>query len=147
MSFQIHIHTPGAHSKDILPLINDYEKRISRFASLSWKIVKSGTKESENDALKKSLNSSPYIVLDEHGKNVTTLDIANTFSKTMQSGSPILNIVIGGAYGLNEEVLTKASASWAFGHVTLPHQLVRLITAEQVYRAMAVINNHPYHHC
>jgi len=146
MSFQIFIHTPGSHSKSVLPMLLDYEKRISRFAKLSWKITPTGSKEKENHALRKSIGAEPYIVLDERGKNITTLDISNLFSKNMQSGNPSLHIVIGGAYGLEQDLIKNALSSWAFGHITLPHQLVRLILAEQCYRALTVINNHPYHH-
>ena len=147
MSLQIHIYTHGPHSKEYLPLINEYEKRISRYAQIIWIRTKGNDKKSENDYLKKALgDKKPYVVLDEHGINIATIDIVNEFSKTMQSGSPIIHLVIGGAYGLDEEIIRGAIFKWAFGHITLPHQLVRLITIEQIYRALAVINKHPYHH-
>jgi len=146
MALKINIYTPGSNDKSVEDLINDYEKRISRFAEINWKFVKSGDKNTENSNLQKALEGHKYIVLDENGANITTLEIADKLSKQMQSGNPILNIVIGGAYGLSDEVIDKAEARWAFGKITLPHQLVRIILAEQVYRAMAVINNHPYHH-
>lgn len=146
MSLQIHIYTPGAHNKDYSLLINEYEKRSLKNAKISWTITKGTDKKSENDNLKKALTGKKYIVLDEHGKNITTQYIANEFSRAMQGGNPIVNLVIGGAYGLDDELIKGASADWAFGHITLPHQLVRLITAEQIYRAITIINNHPYHH-
>lgn len=146
MSFQIHVYTPGSHSKVYSDLISEYEKRISRFAELKWHITKGADKNSENLHLKEALSGKKYFVLDEHGQNITTQDIAKAFSNAMQSGTPEINLVIGGAYGLDAEMITEASASWAFGHITLPHQLVRLITSEQCYRAMTIINGHPYHH-
>lgn len=146
MALNINIYTPGSHDKSMQSLINDYEKRLSRFAELNWVFVKSGDKKSENSNLTKALVNKIYIVLDENGLNVNTLEIANIFSKQMQSGKPSINIVIGGAYGLDEQIVSSAYAVWAFGKITLPHQIVRLITTEQIYRAMAILNNHPYHH-
>lgn len=146
MSFQIVIHTPGTHSKEVVPMISEYQKRISRFAKLTWKITSTGSKEIENQELRKSIGSDKYIILDERGKNITTLEIANQYSKIMQSGNPKIHIVIGGAYGLDNDIIKNASASWAFGNITLPHQLVRLICVEQCYRAITIIKGHPYHH-
>ena len=146
MALKINIYTPGPNDKSIQDLILDYEKRISRFAELNWKFVKPGDKITENSNLRKALEGHKYIVLDEYGTNVSTIEIANKLSKQMQSGNPTLNIVIGGAYGLSEEIIKQAEASWAFGKITLPHQIVRIILTEQIYRAMAVNNNHPYHH-
>jgi 23S rRNA (pseudouridine1915-N3)-methyltransferase len=146
MSLQINIITPGSSSKEYLPLINEYLKRATRYAKVTWEITKGSDKKSENEHLRKVLVTKKYIVLDEHGKNIKTEDIANEFSAVMQSGNPVINLVIGGAYGLDDEIISGSSASWAFGKITLPHQLVRLITAEQIYRALTIINNHPYHH-
>lgn len=146
MALKINIYTPGSNDKSVQDLILDYEKRISRFAAINWRFVKSGDVVSENQNIIKALEGEKYIVLDEHGTNITTLEIAEKLSKQMQSGNPTLNIVIGGAYGLSEEIIKHAEASWAFGKITLPHQMIRLILTEQIYRAMAVNNNHPYHH-
>lgn len=146
MALKINIYTPGANDKSVQDLINIYEKRLSRFAELHWKIVKTGDKKSENAYIQKAINKEKYIVLDEGGTNVSTLEIADKFSKQMQSGQPVINLVIGGAYGLGDEIVNNADAIWAFGKITLPHQLVRLITTEQIYRALAVLNNQPYHH-
>lgn len=146
MALKINIYTPGTNDKSFQDLILDYEKRISRFAEINWRFVKSGDVVSENQNIIKALEGAKYIVLDEHGSNITTLEIAEKLSKQMQSGNPVLNIVIGGAFGLSEEIISQADRTWAFGKITLPHQLVRLIVAEQIYRGLAILNNHPYHH-
>ncbi len=146
MSLKIHIYTPGNHTPDYSPLINEYSKRIGRHAALSWKIIKAKNNESENEELLKSLEGKQYIVFDETGKNVSTADIAKSLNKAMQSGNPTISLVIGGAYGLNEKLKEGAQEVWALGRTTLPHQLVRLIASEQLYRAITIINNHPYHH-
>lgn len=146
MALKINIITPGTNDKSHRDLIANYEKRVSRFAELNWRFVKSGDKNIENLNIQKVLAGERYIVLDENGKNLTTEEIAEQFSKQMQSGNPVFNIVVGGAYGLNDEIIDKADAVWAFGKITLPHQLVRLLLSEQIYRAMTIISNHPYHH-
>lgn len=146
MALKINIITPGPNDKSIKDLIANYEKRISRFAELNWKFVKSADKNTENLNIQKILAGVVYIVLDENGKNISTAEIAQQFSKQMQSGNPVFNIVVGGAYGLSDTVIANADAVWAFGKITLPHQLVRLLLSEQIYRAMTIISNHPYHH-
>lgn len=146
MSLQINIITPGSSSKEYLPLINEYQKRATRYAKITWELTRGTDKKSENENLKKALAGKKYIALDEHGKNIVTEDIAGTFMLAMQSGNPVVNLVIGGAYGLDENIISGSTFVWAYGQITLPHQLVRLITAEQIYRALTIINQHPYHH-
>lgn len=146
MTLKINIFTPGTHDKAYLPLISEYQKRTSRFAEVNWNLVKTGDKTSENLNLLKAISGARYIVLDENGSNIRTEDIAVAFSSKMQSGDPVINLVIGGAYGLDDELIKNAEAIWALGKITLPHQLVRLIITEQIYRALTIIANHPYHH-
>jgi 23S rRNA (pseudouridine1915-N3)-methyltransferase len=82
--------------------------------------------------------------LDEHGKSLTTVELAKWLSQRLQDGRN-LSFVIGGPDGLGPEILKKAAFRWSLSALTFPHAMVRVILAEQLYRAHSVLQNHPYH--
>ena len=84
------------------------------------------------------------IALDERGQEVTTLQLADKF-KDWQASSRDVALIIGGADGLHTSVKQKADWLWGLSKLTLPHAMVRVLLAEQLYRAYSVITNHPYH--
>ena len=84
------------------------------------------------------------IALDERGQEVTTLQLAEKFKEWQSSGKDIA-LVIGGTDGLHASVKQKADWLWGLSKLTLPHAMVRIMLAEQLYRAHSVITNHPYH--
>lgn len=84
------------------------------------------------------------VVLDEHGKDWSTLELADELKEWMRGGRDVA-FVIGGADGLHPEVKRRANRLWSLSRLTLPHGLVRVVLAEQLYRAVTVIQNHPYH--
>jgi 23S rRNA (pseudouridine1915-N3)-methyltransferase len=84
------------------------------------------------------------IALDEHGQEVTTLQLADKF-KDWQTSSRDVSLIIGGADGLHNSVKQKSDWLWGLSKLTLPHAMVRVLLAEQLYRAHSVITNHPYH--
>ena len=83
-------------------------------------------------------------VLDVKGKMLSTENLADKLAEGMLQGNDIA-LVIGGADGVSPEVLAKANAKWSLSALTLPHPLVRVVLMEQLYRAMSINNNHPYH--
>ena len=83
-------------------------------------------------------------VLDVRGKMLSTEQLASKLSDAMSDGTNI-NMVIGGADGVSPEVLSHADFRWSLSDLTLPHPLVRVVLMEQLYRAMSIINHHPYH--
>ena len=84
------------------------------------------------------------VALDEHGKSLTTLDLAKWLSQRQQDGRN-LSFLIGGPDGLGPEILKKAHLRWSLSGLTFPHAMVRVILAEALYRAHSVLHNHPYH--
>ena len=84
------------------------------------------------------------IALDELGMNVTTLQLAERMKNWLGNGRDIA-LIIGGADGLHASVKQRADWLWSLSQLTLPHGMVRVLLAEQLYRAHSVINNHPYH--
>lgn len=83
-------------------------------------------------------------VLEVTGKMLSTEKLANKLEVAMQDGTDIA-LVIGGADGVSAEVLAQADFKWSLSDLTLPHPLVRVVLMEQLYRAMSIIHNHPYH--
>jgi 23S rRNA (pseudouridine1915-N3)-methyltransferase len=85
------------------------------------------------------------VALDEKGKSVDSRAFAGLIDSQRHKGTADLVFAIGGADGLGEAVLGKAAARIAFGALTWPHQLVRVLLAEQLYRAVTILSGHPYH--
>lgn len=83
-------------------------------------------------------------VLEVKGKMLSTERLADRLQTAMTDGTDIA-LVIGGADGVSADVLTQADFKWSLSDLTLPHPLVRVVLIEQLYRAMSIINNHPYH--
>ena len=93
------------------------------------------------------LEKNDYVVLlDETGQQLTSEKLAALIRLRTNDGIKRLVFIIGGAYGVDEEVKKRADFTWSLSSLTFPHQLVRLILAEQVYRACTIIKNEKYHH-
>jgi 23S rRNA (pseudouridine1915-N3)-methyltransferase len=83
--------------------------------------------------------------LDERGKQLSSEELAAALGKRMTSGSAGLAFAIGGADGLPASLLERAAFRWSLGRLTLPHRLARLVLIEQLYRALSILRNEPYH--
>jgi 23S rRNA (pseudouridine1915-N3)-methyltransferase len=95
--------------------------------------------------LKNFQNFSKIIILDERGKQFSSPEFANILENFNISGDSNIAFVIGGAFGLSEEVKNKADILLSISKMTLPHLMVRSFLIEQIYRASTIISNHPYH--
>lgn len=84
------------------------------------------------------------VVLDEHGKQLTSEALAQEMQKWLMAGCNV-NLIVGGADGLAPEIKTRADLLWSLSPLTLPHGMVRVLLAEQLYRAHSILQNHPYH--
>ena len=105
------------------------------------------TKQLEEELLLKRLQPQhQLILLDERGQMLTSPQWAAQFQQLMNQGVKTLVILIGGAFGVSDEVRRRAGRCWSLSALVFPHQLVRLIVAEQVYRAFSILNHSPYHH-
>lgn len=82
---------------------------------------------------------------DERGRAITSPGFAEFIAAERDAGRKALWFAIGGSEGLDESVRARAAASFSFGAMTLPHQFVRILAAEQIYRAMTILSGHPYH--
>ena len=86
------------------------------------------------------------LALDERGKTMTTLQMADFLRQRNNAGTRQLIVLIGGAFGIDAAVLQRANLQLSLSALTFPHQIVRLIVTEQLYRAYTVLNNEKYHH-
>ncbi len=105
------------------------------------------TKLIEEELILKRLQPNHYLILlDERGKKLDSIQWSQQFQNLMNQGTKTLVILIGGAFGVSDAVKEKAKQTWSLSSLVFPHQMVRLIVAEQVYRAFSILNNSPYHH-
>lgn len=134
---------------------NDYAKRLSGDISLELVEISAGKrskgadlarlKEQEGEALLAALRPQErVIVLDVLGRTLSTEDLADTLKGWQVDGRPAA-LLVGGPEGLSRAVIERADEKWSLSRLTLPHPLVRVVLAEQLYRAWSVLKGHPYH--
>lgn len=105
------------------------------------------TKQQEEELILKKLTPQHYLILlDERGKLHDSLQWANQFQQLMNMGTKTVVLLIGGAFGVTDAVRKQAKQCWSLSPLVFPHQLVRLLLAEQVYRSFSILHNSPYHH-
>ncbi|MDE6189207.1 MAG: 23S rRNA (pseudouridine(1915)-N(3))-methyltransferase RlmH [Clostridia bacterium] len=136
--------------------IDEYAKRLSRFCKFQITEVSEElcsdpspknielTKIAEGERIIAKLKGYS-IALDLNGKSLTSEGLSKKISLLKQSGTSTLSFVIGGSYGLSKEVLDKCDYSLCFGAITFPHQLIRLVLSEQIYRAFMIEEGSAYH--
>ena len=104
-------------------------------------------KKKEGEMILDWLTKDDYLVaLDERGKEMSSEKLAQFIQARANASDKTLVFLVGGAFGLGDEVLKRANYQWSLSRLTFPHQLARLILAEQVYRACTIIRNEKYHH-
>jgi 23S rRNA (pseudouridine1915-N3)-methyltransferase len=145
------------HESYVKEGIEDFTKRIAKYFPVAWNIIpvpKNAGMMSEMDLKRKEgeiiidwLKKDDYLVaLDEHGKEMASDKLADFLQSRANESLKTIVFVIGGAFGLDDAVLQKANYKLSLSKLTFPHQLCRLILAEQVYRACTIIRNEKYHH-
>lgn len=144
-------------SKELTLLIDDYASRLTHYLPFDiitipeLKNTKSLSAEqqktAEGELILKQLQGGDYVVLlDEHGAERRSVDFAVWVEKRHQTVSKRLVFIIGGPYGFSPAVYDKAHEKISLSKMTFSHQMIRLIFVEQLYRAMTIIKNEPYHH-
>lgn len=123
----------------------DYTRRLRSSMRVDLEELPVGKNKSEEEKRFLERVGDDYLVaLDEHGKSLTTVELAKWLAQRQQDGRN-LSFVIGGPDGLGPGILEKAALRWSLSALTFPHAMVRVILAEQLYRAQSVLQNHPYH--
>lgn len=155
---KIHFWSIGkAHDSYVKEGILEFTRRISKYYTVEWNLIplpKNSGMLSEMDMKKKEgeivlqwLKQDDYLVaLDEHGRQFSSEGLSEFLQERASAGTRNLVFLIGGAFGLDAAVLKRAQLKWSLSQLTFPHQMVRLILAEQVYRACTILRNEKYHH-
>ena len=136
-------------------LISDYHKRINRFVNFeiieinNINIKKANSLEIQKKEgikiLEKVDKKDQMFILDEKGKSYNSIDFSKFIENRMVNSSKNIIFIIGGAYGFSENIYSRSNSIISLSKMTFSHQIIRLFMVEQLYRALTIINNHPYH--
>ena len=143
--------------KHISSLFDDYVDRIKHYMTFDLTVIpelknnrklsEEQQKNLEGEQIIKCLQPGDVIVLlDEFGKELRSVELANWLTTKMNTVNRRLVFIIGGPYGFSKQIYDKANEKLSLSKLTFSHQMVRLIFVEQLYRALTIINNEPYHH-
>lgn len=144
-------------NKQLQALIDDYQKRLGFYIKFEFEIIpdlkkvknlsEEQQKQKEGELiLNKLQNQDVLILLDENGKQMSSVGFSEYIQKHMNSGIKQLVFVIGGPYGFSRDVYNKAQAKLSLSKMTFSHQMIRLFVLEQIYRGFTILKNEPYHH-
>ncbi|MCX3067831.1 MAG: 23S rRNA (pseudouridine(1915)-N(3))-methyltransferase RlmH [Cetobacterium sp.] len=141
--------------KYILDGIQEFVKRMQAFGKLKiFELKEDGNDSNRNMSIEKESksiletlekNKGFKILLDIQGKNLSSEDMASQIEKIGLNGDSTINFIIGGSYGVSEDIRKSADLRLSFSKMTFPHQLMRLILIEQIYRWFSIIKNTKYH--
>ena len=138
-------------------IIEEYRKRVNYYTPFEMQIIpdiknaknlsEKEQKKLEGEKLLKWLQPSDHVVLlDDKGKQYSSVEFAGYMEKKSFSAAKRLVFVVGGPYGFSQEIRERANEAVSLSRMTFTHQMVRLVFTEQLYRAMTILQNEPYHH-
>ena len=147
----------GKEEENYQPLVNDFSARANHYAGFSIVLIPppkiSGStpeaiqKEREGILLLKQVTpGDEVLLLDERGRELTSTEFATFLNQRFISGKKRLTCIIGGAFGVDEAIRRRANHILSLSRMTLPHQLVRPLFIEQLYRALTILRDEAYHH-
>ena len=143
--------------KRFAELISEYTNRLKHYISFEINIIpelkntknltSEQQKNSEAELIIKNLQPSDYVVLlDEHGKEMRSVEMADWMKRKMNTINKRIVFIIGGPYGFSQKIYDIAHEKLSMSKMTFSHQMIRLIFVEQLYRSMTILNGEPYHH-
>lgn len=144
-------------NKELALLIQEYEQRLKHYVKFNFELIpdiknsknlsENQQKEREGELILNQLHASDSVVLlDDKGKQFSSVDFSNYLQKKMNSGTKRLVLIVGGPYGFSEAVYRRCTEKLSLSKMTFSHQMVRLFLVEQVYRGFTILRNEPYHH-
>lgn len=144
------------HDPKLTPALDEYAKRLKHYAEVSWDLVEAKTtssmsgeemKRAESELLLSRIQlGDKVILLDETGVALDSRQFAQQLQGYKNHATKRLVFIIGGAFGVDQRIAKRADFIWSLSKLVFPHQLVRLILAEQLYRAHTILANEHYHH-
>lgn len=144
-------------NKHFVELIDDYASRVKHYIGFeiitipelknTKNLSAEQQKQQEGELILKQFQAGDHVVLlDEHGKELRSIEFSKYMEQKMQTVSKRLVFVIGGPYGFSPDVYAKANEKLSLSKMTFSHQMIRLTFVEQLYRAMTIMRGEPYHH-
>ncbi len=144
-------------NSELIKLQDDYQNRLKFYIPFEMIVIPELKKtknlsiaeqtEKEGDLILKQLDSIDEVVLlDEKGKQYTSIGFSDFISKKMLASHKRMVFVVGGPYGFSDKVYNRANGKVSLSSMTFSHQMIRLIFVEQLYRAMTILKGEPYHH-
>jgi len=140
------------HEAWIIDGVERYQKRLKKPFDIKWVILphspNNGLRARQDDskAINMRLTPSDYVILlDEKGENINSPSLSRLLLSEIESSKKV-TIIIGGAYGVDNTIRERANFVWSLSNLVFPHQLVRLMLVEQIYRAQEIAGNRSYHH-
>lgn len=141
----------------IIKGFNIYEQRLKHYISFETVVIPAlkntkalsieQQKQKEGELILKQIqNSDKLLLLDENGKEFSSVGFSDFIQQNMNSGIKNVVFVVGGPYGFSNEIYKRANGKISLSKMTFSHQMVRLFFIEQLYRAMTILKNEPYHH-
>lgn len=151
MSYRV-IAVGQKHDPALANAIASYEKRLGRYGGVQWQLLAysplrgDAARRAESLSVREKVPDDDILVLlDERGTQLASPAFAGKLDAWRASGRRI-TFVIGGAYGVDDALRQRADYIWSLSPLVFPHQIVRLLLVEQLYRAHMILENHPYHH-
>lgn len=142
--------------KRLEALIDEYRSRLTHYVGFELAVIPElknaknlsfeQQKQAEGELILRQVSASTDLVLlDEHGREYRSIEFADYLQKKMSGGRDLM-FVVGGPYGFSEAVYARANGKISLSQMTFSHQMIRLLFVEQIYRAMTILKNEPYHH-
>ena len=131
--------------------IERYQQRLKRPFDVEWQLIPHSSlqgdraRQEESERLLDRLGEDFVVLLDETGRNISSPELSQLLQQPLDQSRRV-TVIIGGAYGVDRRVHDRANMTWSLSKLVFPHQLVRLILAEQLYRAQEIAKGNPYHH-
>jgi len=134
--------------------VAEFTKRISHYYPIDWQIIAPSKatqpaaikKEEAQNIMKQMASTDVLILLDETGKMLNSPGLAQLIQQKANQSNQKIIFLIGGAYGVSDDIKKRANHTWSLSQLVFPHMLVRLILSEQIYRACSILANEKYHH-
>lgn len=142
------------HEAYIKDGVAEFTKRISHYYPIDWLIIAPSKasqpfvikKEEAQNIMKQMTTTDVLILLDETGKMLNSPGLAQLIQQKANQSTQKIIFLIGGAFGVSEDIKKRANHTWSLSQLVFPHMLVRLILSEQIYRACSILANEKYHH-
>lgn len=145
------------HDADLKNAIDDFTTRIKKYFQIEWLIIPTpknaaslsdvDLKKAEAASIMAQISKDDFVVLlDERGKQFSSPELAAFIQQRANESCKRIIYIIGGAFGVDESITKRANYIWCLSKLVFPHQIVRLMLAEQVYRACSILRNEKYHH-